>query len=246
MQTITLHSKERRLRGKKLRLGRAQGVVPGVVYGQGKTTAVIEVDAKELDKIYHEAGTSRLIELKVDDKAPVNVLFHDVQVSPLSQKINHFDLYTVKMDEKIKTEVPIHFTGEAPAVHSLNAILVKNLEEIEIETLPGNLPEKFEVDLGSLEEIGQSISVSDLQMPEGVTLLTDTDEMIVKTDPPRSEEELEELDEAVEEGAEAEVASEHGGDESEEGAEGATDDAQTGDTDKANTEDTSKEAKSEK
>ncbi len=210
MQSITLKSKERKVRGKKNSALRAQGSVPGVVYGQGKTTAIIDVDNKELDKIYHEAGTSRLIELVVDDKPPVNVLFHDVQVNPLSQQITHFDLYTVKMDEKIKTEVPLQFTGEAPAVHSLNAILVKNLEEIEIETLPGNLPEKIEVNLDSLVEIGQSIAVGDLKMPEGVSLVTDAEEMIVKTDPPRTEEELEQLDEVVEEGAEAEVESEHG------------------------------------
>lgn len=245
MQTVTLNSKERKLRGKKLSSLRNVGLVPGIVYGQGKTTAAIEVNAKELDKIYHEAGTSRLVELKIDEKSPVNVLFHDVQVSPLSQQITHFDLYTVKMDEKIKTEVPLHFIGEAPAVHSLNAILVKNLEEIEIETLPGNLPEKIEVNLDTLIEIGQSIAVGDLKMPEGVTLLTDTEEMIVKTDPPRSEEELEELDEAVEEGAEAEVASEHGGDnaEDEEGAEG---DAEKQDGDKAEAKEDPKPEKTDK
>lgn len=239
MQNITLHSAERTTKGKKLVGTRENGLVPGIVYGQGKTTATIEVDAKELDKIYHEAGTSKLIELKVGDKPPVNVLFHDVQVNPLSQRIQHFDLYTVKMDEKIKTEIPIHFIGEAPAVHALNAILVKNLEEVEIETLPGNLPEKFEVDLSPLEEIGQSIAVSDLQVPEGVTLLTDLEEMIVKTDPPRSEEELEELDEAVEEGAEAEVASEHGGDEGESAEESTEDGGET----KSDEPDTKDEAK---
>lgn len=245
MQSVTLNAQERKLRGKKLSSLRTSGNIPGVVYGQGKTTAVIEVNGKELEKIYHEAGTSRLIELKIDSNTPVNVLFHDVQVSPLSQQIIHFDLYTVKMDEKIKTEVPLSFTGEAPAVHSLNAILVKNLEEIEIETLPGNLPEKIEVNLDELEEIGQSIAVGDLKMPEGVTLITDTEEMIVKTDPPRSEEELEELDEAVEEGAEAEVASEHGGEEgdTEEGTEG---DTGKNDTEKAESTDGQKPEKSDK
>lgn len=224
METVTLASTPRTLTGKKLSTLRADGMVPGVVYGQGKDAVSIQVNAKELGSVYQQAGTSRLVELKLNDK-PVNVLFHDVQVNPLTQQIDHFDLYTVKMDEKIKTEIPLHFTGEAPAVHELNAILVKNLEEIEVETLPGNLPENFEVSLDGLKEIGQSITVADLTVPEGVTVLVEPEEMIVKTDPPRSEEELEELNEEVEEGAEAEVESEHGGETAEgEEAEGGEED----------------------
>lgn len=226
MDTVILASKPRTITGKKLISLRAQGQVPGVVYGQGKEATAIQVNAKELDKIYHQAGTSRLVELKIAEQA-VNVLFHDVQVNPITQQIEHFDLYTVKMDEKIKTEIPLRFTGEAPAVHELNAILVKNLEEIEVETLPGNLPENFEVNLDVLKEIGQSITVGDLKAPEGVTILVEPEEMIVKTDPPRSEEELEELDEEVAEGAEAEVDSEHGGD-SDEGEAGDKTDEDAG------------------
>jgi len=211
MQEVIITTTSRKLVGHKASELRGNGQVPGVVYGQGKEAAPIQVDDKQLGKVYHLAGTSKLVELKIDDAAPINVLFQDVQIDPVSQRMVHFDLYKVKMDEKIKTEVPLHFTGEAPAVHEQNAILVKNLEELEIETLPGNLPENIEVNLDSLTEIGNSIAVADLQIPAGVTILTDKDEMIVKTDPPRSEEELEELDEAVEEGAEAEVESEHGG-----------------------------------
>lgn len=211
MADFKLASHKRTLVGKRLKQLRADGMVPGVVYGQGKQALLVQTNAKELEKVFQQAGTNQLVELAVEGDAPVNVLFHEVQHDPMTQRVRHFDLYTVKMDEKIKTEVPIHYTAEAPAVHQLSAILVKNLEAIEVEALPINLPENIEVDLSSLSEIGDAIHVKDLAVPKGVEFLTDPETLVVKTDPPRSEKELAELEEEVAEDAEAEVAAEHGG-----------------------------------
>ncbi|MEX0749113.1 MAG: 50S ribosomal protein L25 [Candidatus Saccharimonadales bacterium] len=211
MQDVVLQAKLRQATGKAVAGLRREGLIPGVVYGQGGDAQVIAAYGVELSKVYNRAGTNRLIQLKIDDKkTALNTLFVDVQHDPVSGALMHFDLYTVKMDEEIETEIPIHFEGTAPATYNHDGILVQNLESIEVKALPNKLPESFTVDLEQLEEINAAVHVSDITIPEGVELLSDPEELIVKIDPPRSEEELEELDEAIAADAEEQVASEHG------------------------------------
>ncbi|MEX0934612.1 MAG: 50S ribosomal protein L25 [Candidatus Saccharimonadales bacterium] len=208
---ISLSVKLREDTGKAVADLRSQGMVPGVVYGQGKDAKPVLADGPSLRDVYMQAGTNRLIEVSLEgSKKPLSTLFVDVQHHPVTGDIIHFDLYTVKMDEAIETEIPIHFEGTSPATYNLGGILVTNLETIEVRALPDKLPKSFEVSLEGLEEINDSIHVSDLKVPEGVELLDELEELIVKIDPPRSEEELEELDEEIDEDAEKAVASEHG------------------------------------
>jgi large subunit ribosomal protein L25 len=216
---ITLQVKPRSKTGKAAAKLRAEGVIPGILYGQGKEATPVEADEKEVLKTFQEAGSNRLVDAQIAEGDTKTVLFHDVQINPVTQRMQHFDLFTVKMDETIRTEVPIHFTGEATAEHVHSAIIVKNLEEIEVEALPRDLPEFLEVDLTPIDEIGKSIHVRDITVPPGVELLVDADEMIVKADPPRSEEEIEALDEEIAEDAEAAVEAEKG-EAAEEGEEG--------------------------
>lgn len=210
MQKVVLKTSKRTASGKKIHKLRQDGFIPGIVYGQGNDPVLVQVDEKVLGNAYQQAGTSKLVELEIDQEKPKNVLFHEVQLDPLTQRLLHFDLYTVRMDEKIKTEVPLYFTEEAPVVHEEGAVLLKNLEAVEVEALPANLPENIEVNLAVIQEIGQAIHIKDLNVPEGVTILGDPEELIVKADPPRSEEELAELEEELEEGVESEVESEKG------------------------------------
>jgi large subunit ribosomal protein L25 len=137
--------------------------------------------------------------VKLGEGAAKNVLFHDVQSDGRTGQLIHADLYVVKMDEAIKTEIPLHYTGESTAVYQQEGTLLKNLETIEVEALPGNLPESIEVDISVLDDFEKSIHVSDLKIPQDVTLLSDPEELVAKVEPPRSEEELAELDEAPEE-----------------------------------------------
>lgn len=218
-----LQVQTRQERRKALRHLRSQGLVPGVVYGQGEEAQTVSVSARELEKVYMSAGSNRLVEVKVDDDEVFSTLFVEVQSDPLTGDIRHFDLYKVKMDEEIETEIPIQLEGEAPATYNLDGVLMQNLESIEVRALPNKLPEVFTVDLEPLEEINASVHVSDLDVPEGVEILIDEEELIVKIDPPRSEEELEELEEDIDEDAEAAVESDHGEDEEEE-----TEDAEQG------------------
>lgn len=192
---------------------RANGYVPGVVYGQGEEALAVSIPEKELAQMYYTAGSNRLVEVKIDDTAAVNTLFVDVQTHPISGAIQHFDMYKVKMDEEIDAEIPIQLEGEAPATYNLGGVLVQNLESIEVRSLPGKLPESFVVNLEELTDINDSVHISNLDIPDGVEVLAEDDELVVKVDPPRSEEELEELEEAIDEDAEEQVAAQHGDEE---------------------------------
>lgn len=215
MQDVTLQAQTRTAGKKAAASVRKSGMTPGVVYGQGDESQPIAIPAKDLEEAFMTAGANRLVSLTIDGGKTVNTLFVDVQHEPLSGELRHFDLYKVKMDEEIDAEIPIHFENDSPAEYNLGGILVKNMETVEVRSLPGNLPENFTVDLDTLQEINDAIHVSDLDIPNGVTLITEEEELVVKIDPPRSEEELEELDEAIEEDAEEQVAAEHGEEEGE-------------------------------
>jgi large subunit ribosomal protein L25 len=200
MDKILLTATKRSELGKKVKKLRASGQVPAVVYGHGDKPEAISLESKTVEKVYATAGGNKIIDLKISDGKSQNVLFYDVQHDSRSGAITHADLYRVRMDEKIRTEVPLHFVGESTAVYQDEGTLLKNLEALEIEALPADLPESIEVDISILDDFEKTIHVSDLVIPQGVTLLTDPEELVTKVDAPRSEEELAELDaEVVEE-----------------------------------------------
>ncbi len=201
MQELKLQVKKREATGKALAALRESGFAPGVVYGQGKEALSIEANLQAVERAYREAGTSQLVDLSIDDSEPKSVLFHEVQIDPLTQKLLHFDLYTVKMDEKIRTEVPIRIVGESEAIYAQGAVLVKVLEAVEVEALPRNLPPDLELDISGLTEFGQSLHIKDLKVPEGVEVLKDPEETVVNLEAPQ---ETTEEDIAAEDAAAAE------------------------------------------
>lgn len=213
MDTISLTATKRTELGKQVKKLRANGFVPAVVYGHGNDPQPISLESKAVEKVYASAGSNKIVGLKIADGKDHNVLFYDVQHDSRTGAIMHADLYLVRMDEKIRTEVPLHFTGESTAVYQMEGTLFKNLETLEIEALPANLPESIEVDISILDDFEKSIHVSELIIPENVTLLTDPEELVAKVEEPRSEEELaeleaevvEELPEGAEEDAEGEA-----------------------------------------
>lgn len=194
MEKIALNAQPRTTLGKKNKLLRTAGKIPGVVYGRKIESQSVEFSSREIEKVYAEAGGSKLVSLTVGDGKSNNVLIHDIQHDARSGAITHVDLYQVRMDEKIKTELPIRFVGESTAVYQLEGTLLKNIESVEIEALPGDLPEAIEVDISVLDDFDKSIHVSDLPVPQGVTILDEPEELVVKVDPPRSDEEMAELD----------------------------------------------------
>jgi large subunit ribosomal protein L25 len=193
MDIIKLDADVRENTGKKLRQERNAGKIPGVLYGRELEPKIVSVDNLVFSKVYHKAGHSGLVELTVGDTKPVNVLIQDVQTDYLGRPL-HIDFYQVKMDEAIRTEVPLKLVGDAPGAFNLGGSLVQVLEEVEVEALPANLPSHIDIDVAVLEELEASLSVADITVPDKVKILTDEHEMVCKIEPPRSEEEMAELD----------------------------------------------------
>lgn len=200
MEKIILPVKSRKELGKKAQQLRRAGIIPAVIYGHQTKSQPIEIDAKMAEKIYAQAGENKILTIEIDDEKAKNGLFYGVQHDPLTGHLTHADLFVVRMDEKIETEVPLHFVGESTAVYQDGGTLLKNLETLEIEALPGDLPESIEVDISVLDDFEKAIHVRDLKIPDGVELKTDLEELVVRVEEPRSDEELAELDaEVVEE-----------------------------------------------
>ncbi|MEO7617416.1 MAG: 50S ribosomal protein L25 [Candidatus Saccharibacteria bacterium] len=198
MEKLILEAEPRTATGKANAKLRAAGKVPAVVYGHGIAAESIQLDHKATTKIFSQVGTSKLVELKIGTGKKTNVLFHEVHRDGRSGSMLHADLYIVRMDELIKTEVPLTFIGESTAVYQMEGTLVKTIESVEIECLPGNLPESLTVDISVLDDFEKTITLADLVFPDGVKLLEEETGLVVASvEPPRTDEEMAELDEAV-------------------------------------------------
>ena len=187
---LTLQAERRDTTGKKVKQLRAAGKVPAVLYGFQTENTNLALDAKAFRRLYQEAGGSTLVNLAVDGGEPVQILIQDAQLNPVTDEAVHVDLFAVNLKEEVETEVPLHFIGESPAVKEQDGNLVTNLTELEIKTLPTNIPSEINVDISTLKTFEDQIRVSDIKVPEGVEVLTDGDVMIAFVEEPRSEEEL--------------------------------------------------------
>ncbi len=221
MQTVALSVRSRELIGKKVKNIRLKGEVPGVVYGHGVESTLVSVERVTLKKAYEKAGSGTLVNLSIGDQSPIKVLFHEPQLHYLSGEPIHFDLFAVKMDEEIETTIPIVFVGLSPAVDELEGNFIANRDQLTIRCLPGNLIPSVEVDISILKTFDDSIKVSDIIIPENVSILDEPEETVALVTAPRSEEELEaELaeDKAAEVAAVSALGEEAAAAEGEEGA----------------------------
>ncbi len=195
MKELNLELKTREVIGKKVQGLRKQGEIPAVLYGHNVKPVNVTVNYNIFEKVFAEAGESTLISLSIDGKAPVKALVESVQFDPIGGRIMHIDFHQVRMDEKLKTKITLKFIGEAPAVKELSGIFVANLHEVEVECLPKDLVHEIEVDLLKLKTFNDLIHVSDVKVPAGITILSPVSEVLALVQPPRSEKELESLQE---------------------------------------------------
>lgn len=199
MSDFNLKAKVRKVKERPRDL-RSGGVVPAVLYGHKIRNVFLGIDSREFDTVFEKAGESTLVDLKISgEKKPRQVLIKEVQRDPLSGHYLHIDFYQVKMTEEITAGVVLKFTDRAPAVENLDGVLVKNMNEIEVSCLPRDLPKEIQVSISSLKALDDLIYVRDLDIPKKVKVLENPDEVVVSVSPPRTEEELAELEEAVEE-----------------------------------------------
>jgi len=197
---LILSARIRKTLGKKVKILRKKGRLPAVIYGPEIKTAPLEIDEKQFEKVYKEAGESSLISLEIKDKKAL-VLIHDVKRHPLTEKPIHVDFYQPRLEEEVEATVPIIFEGETPAIKNLGGTLVKNISEVEVKALPQNLPHEIRINIQDLKTFEDKILIKDLVIPEGVKILKDPQEIVVSISPPeRVEEELvKPIEEKVEE-----------------------------------------------
>lgn len=178
---MKLQAEPRNIFGKKLKKFRKKGLVPGIVYGENYKSKAIFVKEKELVsllKALKEEKTS-IVSLVINDKKNENldVVIKEVQKDPVNNIIYHIDFYKIPM-HKIELDVALNFVNTAPA-ETKGAVIVTNLKEITLSGDPKKLPGKIDVDLSSLKEIGDSIKVKDLVLPQGVEVKASPAEIIV-------------------------------------------------------------------
>lgn len=198
-----LKVEKRKVSGRKVSKLRQEGILPANIYGKKIKSQAVQLDLKSFLPIYQEAGETSVVELQLKGETKVRpVLIHNIQLDPVSDQPLHADFYQVSLKEKVTTEIPIELVGESLAVKDKVGVLIQPLMEVEVEALPTDLPDKFEIDIGQLEKIDDIFTVADLKTPTGVKILTEAKEILAKIEPPTKEEEV--TPPPSEEGAEAE------------------------------------------
>lgn len=188
MQTIPLKATAR-AKDKKAAAIRKEGFVPCVVYGNEiKENLSIQCEYNEIRKVYTQAGESTIVDLDIGDKK-IPVLFHDMEMESLHNKISHVDFYALNMKKEIETNIPLHIVGESLAVKDLSAILVTVKDHVAVRCLPADLPHQIEVSIESLKEFHDQITVADLKAPKGVTIDEEPETVLLTVQEPRKEEE---------------------------------------------------------
>lgn len=178
MEKIALKAQKRE-QSDKNDLLRKKNLILGVVYGHGVKNQNIAIDYNAFNKAFASAGYSSLVELSIGDQAKVNCIIAEVQTDPISGRYIHADFQQIRKDEKIKVEVILKFIGESKAVKEAGAVLVKNIDAVDIECLPDDLIHEIDVDLSSLQNVGDVIRVGDLKVGKGVKILENSEEIIV-------------------------------------------------------------------
>lgn len=180
--------------------------IPAVLYGTGREALPVSVNRHdfELFMSHHGAG-SMLVSIDLEGEAKaINAMVREVQTSPVKGTILHVDFLAVRMDQVIQASVGLHFTGESPGVKA-GGVLMQSVHTVTVEALPAELPEAIEVDISELE-LGDSLHMSDLAGPKGVTIVDDAEVLVCSITTPTAEPVEEELE--AEEGVEPEVIGE--------------------------------------
>jgi len=164
--------------------------MPAVLYGPKVKNQSLEIDIKEFEKIYKEAGKNTLVSLELQDKKEKYlVLIHDLVRDPITSSPLHVDLYQPSLEEKIEADIPVILQGESLAVKDLGGTLIKTMSEIKIKALPQDLPKEIIIDISGLKTFEDHILIKDLKFAEGVEILRDSSDIVVSVAAPEKVEE---------------------------------------------------------
>ncbi|HKJ39778.1 MAG TPA: 50S ribosomal protein L25 [Anaerolineales bacterium] len=198
MEKVVLKANKRNVVGKQVKALRREGKLPAVIYGRHSEPINIELEAVSSGRILAKATSSSLITIELDgEKIPT--LVREKQRDFIKNTLLHVDFLSVSMTEILRASVALRFKGVSLAVKDFNAILVHNIEALNVECLPADLPEYVEVGVSALKNPGDGIRVGELPIPANVTVLDDEDMMVAVASASKIEEalaEIEELEEA--------------------------------------------------
>lgn len=203
---LELTAKPRETKGKSAHKLAPEGLVPAVVYGPKVEAISLSVDRRDFEHLMRSAAVgSTLIDLAIEGRdKPLDVIIKEIRHDEIKGSVQHVDFWAVDMGHTLQTAVPITFVGSAQGERS-GGVVMRALHELKVEARPKDLPEHIEVDLSALE-VGDSITVADIAIPRGVTLLDDIEAVVASVTPPTVETEttLEETGEVPEVGKESE------------------------------------------
>ncbi len=184
---VTLKLEVRPDARRRLRGLRRQGRLPAVIYGRKVDALAVVVDARDFVRAFQKVGKTQLLDLQVGDESPRKALIREVQRSPRDGNLLHVDFYQVNLLEKIESEVPLEFKGTVELVAKGEADLLHGLHHLRVECLPTDLPPAIVVDISGLQAIDDELRVKDLELPAGVEVKDDADDLIVKVHAHREE-----------------------------------------------------------
>lgn len=181
MDNIELIAHKRDLLGKKVRFLRRKGITPVSLYGHGIESTSLQIETPALKKALAQAGKTSIIYLKVGSaKRQHMAIVRGIQRDPVKGELLHVDFYQVRMDQKLKIQVPLVLMGKAPAVKELGGILVQEMNSVEVECLPANMCHSIELDISNLVNLDQALHVKDLKVGEGITIVTGPEKVVAK------------------------------------------------------------------
>jgi len=178
---LVVSASSRTVLGKQVKQLRADGLVPGVLYGHSFDSQSLQFDTKTLNRLISRVSGSQLITVQIEGQdEPEWALLRDVQRDVITRELLHVDFYRVQMGERLTAEIPLVIVGESPIVAENEGLMLQGISSVEVECLPSALVEAFEVDVSVLTELDQSLCVRDLAVPAEIDVLSDLDEMIVR------------------------------------------------------------------
>lgn len=179
MADFSLEVQPRSVIGKKVSQLRNEGLVPATIYGPKSENVNIQVPYRVLELALMHAGGTNLIDISVDGKVHT-VIAREVQRNVLRRTILHVDFYEVDLKSKIRASIPVHYTGESPAVAARMGVLLTGPNTLIVEVFPSDLPHQIEIDINGLKAVGDSVTVADLDLGEKIQIINDPEEMLAK------------------------------------------------------------------
>jgi len=178
MEEIKINASPRKIVRKGVKALRREGQLPAVLYGRNFDTQPIMFDYRETSRVIQLLGSSTLVVIDLGEESHY-ALIREKQRDVIKGNLLHVDFQVVSLTEKVHAEVSIELIGESPAVKDLGGLIVVNNEQLEVEALPRDLPDRIVIDISTLKEIGDTIYVRDLTLEGEVSILADEDEPIV-------------------------------------------------------------------